>query len=276
MELLFEIDRIKSFMGLILEKKKLTRDDKFFWTADNVGGWLYDLFFMNIKLAQSLPFLEMYKSYLIQKRLISSSDIKSIVESLKISDDGKYNNYRDFLSLLAPQMSEDVIDQIKKDFPAIEIKIDKYNKKDTNPNERRGRKKLERKNKVTSAIVKGRTDIDMSRLRPLSAVQTEPKLEPVSEPKPEGDKRGRKKLNRDYTPIEAGRWKLEGIEQLEKIEKRIDKYESKTTELTNEIIRLQRELDRRRQFFGVTQDEAPEDINESIQKIKSDFKRFIL
>lgn len=276
MELLSEIDRIKSVMGLVLEyKKKLTRDEKFFWTAKNMGNWLYDLFFLNNKSVQNLPFFEMYKNYLIQTKRISGFSVESLVKSLR-SDEGDKNNYEDFLSILSPRMSEDIIDEIKKNYPSIKEKIDRYGKKEVNPNERRGRKRLEKKPNVTSAIVKGRTDLDMSRLRPLSAVQSEPKLEPVSEPKPESGKRGRKKLDRDYTPIEAGRWKLEGIEQLEKIEKRIDKYEAKTTELTKEIIRLQRELDRRRSFFGINKDEEPNDINESIQKIKSNFKRFIL
>jgi hypothetical protein len=270
MELLSEIDRIKSVMGLVLEyKKKLTRDEKFYWVSKNIGGWLYDeVFYSNYDLNR-LPFFEMYKFYLARKTQVDRNSREAIGKSLR-------DHYEDFLNIMEPQKSEDVIDEIKKVFPSIKDKIDRYGKKEVNPNEKRGRKKLDKKPKVTSAIRQGRTDIDMSRLRPLSAVQSEPKLEPISEPKPESGKRGRKKLDRDYTPIEAGRWKLEGIEQLEKIEKRIDKYEAKTTELTKEIIRLQRELDRRKLFFGITQDEAPEDINESIQKIKSDFKRFIL
>lgn len=267
MELLSEIDRIKSVMGLILEyKKKLTRDDKFYWVAKNIGGWVYDLFFMNNKMIKTIPFYETYKSYLILKTRVNVSNPEAVAESLK-------TEYETFLSLLDPQKSEDIIDEFKRQYPVIKEKIDRYGKKEVNPNERRGRKRLDKKPKVTSAIVKGRTDLDMSRLKPLSAVQSEPKLEPLNEPTPESGKRGRKKLDRDYTPIEAGRWKLEGIEQLKKIEKRIDKYEAQSTKLTNEIIRLQRDLDRRRQFFGINQDE---ELNESIQKIKSDFKRFIL
>lgn len=275
MELLTEIDRIKSVMGLILEKKKLTRDEKFFWVAKNMGNWLYDQFFLNNKMAENLPFFDMYKTYLIQTKRISGFSVEALVKSLRSDEDNK-NNYEDFLSVLQPQMSEDIVDEIKKKYPSIKEKIDRYGKKEINPNERRGRKRLEKKNKVTSAIVKGRTDLDMSRLKPLSAVQSEPELEPIVEPKPESGKRGRKKLDRDFTPIEAGRWKLEGIGQLKKIEKRIDKYEAQSTKLTNEIIRLQRDLDRRRQFFGIDQDEESNDLNESIQKIKSDFKRFIL
>ena len=270
MELLSEIDRIKSVMGLLLEyKKKLTRDDKFYWVAKNIGGWIYDLFFMNNKMIKTIPFYETYKSYLILKTRVNVSNPEAVVESLK-------TEYETFLSLLDPQKSEDVIDEFKKQYPVIKEKIDRYGKKEVNPNEKRGRKRLDKKPKVTSAIVKGRTDLDMSRLKPLSAAQSAPKLEPVNEPTPESGKRGRKKLDRDYTPIEAGRWRLEGIEQLEKIEKRIDKYEAQSTKLTNEIIRLQRELDRRRSFFGINKDEEVNDINESIQKIKSDFKRFIL
>jgi hypothetical protein len=266
MELLTEIDRIKSFMGLILEKKKLTRDDKFFWTAKHIGGWIYDMFFMNNKMVTTIPFYNMYKTYLIVKTRVNVNNPEAVLESLK-------TEYEPFLSLMEPQKSEDVIDEFKKNYPVIKEKIDRYGKKEVNPNERRGRKRLDKKPKVTSAIVKGRTDLDISRLKPLSAVKSEPVIEPTTEPTPESGKRGRKKLDRDFTPIEAGRWKLEGIEQLEKIEKRIDKYEAQSTKLTNEIIRLQRELDRRRSFFGINKDE---EINESIQKIKSDFKRFIL
>jgi hypothetical protein len=269
MELLAEIDRIKSVMGLVLEyKKKLTRDEKFYWVSKNIGRWLYDEVFYSDYDLNRLPFFEMYKIYLTRKTRVNRNSREAVGESLK-------DHYEDFLNVMDPQKSEDVIDEIKKVFPSIKDKIDSYGKKEKNPNEKRGRKKLEKKPVITSAIRQGRTDIDMSRLRPLSAVQQTP--EPVNVPEPQvAGKRGRKKLNRDYTSIEAGRWRLEGIEQLEKIEKRIDKYEAKTTELTNEIIRLQRELDRRRSFFGITKDEAPEDINESIQKIKSDFKRFIL
>lgn len=275
MELLTEIDRIKSVMGLILEKKKLTRDEKFFWIAKNMGDWLYELYFLNYKMAENLPFFDMYKTYLIQKRLVPMYSIEALVKSLNSNGNDK-NNYEDFLSVLQPQMSEDIIDEIKKKYPSIKEKIDRYGKKEINPNEKRGRKRLEKKNKITSAIVKGRTDINVSRLKPLSVVQSTPKLEPVDEPKSENGKRGRKKLDRDFTPTEAGRWKLEGIGQLKKIEKRIDKYEAQSTKLTNEIIRLQRDLDRRRQFFGINQEEETNDLNESIQKIKSDFKRFIL
>lgn len=269
MELLTEIDRIKSVMGLILEKKKLTRDEKFFWTAKHIGGWIYDMFFMNNKMVNTIPFYETYKNYLIVKTKVNLSNPEAVVDSFK-------TEYEPFLMLLDPQKSEDIIDEFKKQYPVIKEKIDRYGKKEVNPYEKRGRKRLEKKNKVTSAIVKGRTDLDMSRLKPLSAVQSTPELEPVVEPKSESGKRGRKKLDRDFTPIEAGRWKLEGIGQLKKIEKRIDKYEAQSTKLTNEIIRLQRDLDRRRQFFGIDQDEDTNDLNESIQKIKSDFKRFIL
>jgi hypothetical protein len=273
MELLTEIERIKSVMGLVTEvKKKLTRDEKFFWVSKNIGGWLYDEIFYTDYDLNRLPFFEMYKIYLTRKTRVNRNSREAVGQSLK-------DHYEDFLNIMEPQKSEDVIDEIKRVFPSIKDKIDSYGRKEKNPNERRGRKKLEKKPVVTSAIRQGRTDIDMSRLRPLSAVQQapEPVIEPVNVPEPRvAAKRGRKKLERDYTYIEAGRWKKEGIEQLEKMEKRIDKYEAKTTELTNEIIRLQRELDRRRRFFGITQDDAPEDINESIQKIKSDFKRFIL
>ena len=272
MELLTEIERIKSVMGLVTEiKKKLTRNEKFFWVSKNIGEWLYDEVFYSDYDLNRLPFFEMYKIYLTRKTRVNKNNREAVGQSLK-------DHYEDFLNIMEPQKSEDVIDEIKRVFPSIKDKIDSYGKKEKNPNERRGRKKLEKKPVVTSAIRRGRTDIDMSRLRPLSAVKQAPQpvIEPVNVPEPVGGKRGRKKLERDFTPIEAGRWKLEGIGQLEKIEKRIDKYEAQSTKLTNEIIRLQRDLDRRRLFFGITQDEAPEDINESIQKIKSDFKRFIL
>lgn len=258
-------------MGLILEKKKLTRDDKFFWTAQRIGGWIYDMFFMNNKMVSTIPFYDMYKTYLIVKTRVNVNNPEAVLDSLK-------TEYEPFLSLMEPQKSEDVIDEFKKNYPVIKEKIDRYGKKEANPNERRGRKRMEKKRNVTSAIVKGRTDVDMSRLRPLSAVKSEPvvepTVEPVNEPTPESGKRGRKKLDRDFTPTEAGRWKLEGIEQLEKIERRIDKYEAQSTKLTNEIIRLQRELDRRRSFFGINNNDA-DDLNESIEQIKSDFKRFI-
>lgn len=271
MELLTEVERIKSVMGLITEKKKLTRNDKFFWVAKNMGAWLYDETYPSNYDFNNLPFFDSYKLYLIAKTNVNRNSREAIAQSL-------LDHYEDYLNVMDAQKSEDVIDEIKQRFPNIAQKIAKYQKKESNPNEKRGRKKLVRGPKITSAIRQGRTDVDMSRLRPLSAVQQtpEPVMEPVNEPESVGSKRGRKKLERDFTPIEAGRWKLEGIGQLKKIEKRIDKYEAQSTKLTNEIIRLQRDLDRRRQFFGITQDETPEDINESIQKIKSDFKRFIL
>ena len=271
MELLTEVERIKSVMGLITEKKKLTRNDKFFWVAKNMGAWLYDEVYYSDYDLNRLPFFDMYKFYLARKTQVDRNSREAIGKSL-------LEYYEDFLNVMDAQKSEDVVDEIKLRFPNIAQKIANYQKKESNPNEKRGRKKLVRGPKITSAIRQGRTDIDMSRLKPLSAVQQtpEPVIDPVNVTEPAGGKRGRKKLERDFTPIEAGRWKLEGIGQLKKIEKRIDKYEAQSTKLTNEIIRLQRDLDRRRLFFGITQDEAPEDINESIQKIKSDFKRFIL
>jgi hypothetical protein len=268
MELLTEIERIKSVMGLVTEvKKKLTRNEKFFWVSKNIGEWLYDEVFYSDYDLNRLPFFEMYKFYLARKTQVNRNSREAVGQSLK-------DHYEDFLNIMEPQKSEDVIDEIKKAFPSIKDKIDSYGKKEKNPNEKRGRKKLDKKPKVTSAIVKGRTDVDMSRLKPLSAVQQTP--EPVNVPEPKISKQYKKTIGRDYTPVEAGRWKKDGIGQLEKIEKRIDKYEAESTKLTNEIIRLQRELDRRRSFFGINKDEESNDINESIKKIKSDFKRFIL
>ena len=57
MELLTEIERIKSVMGLVTEvKKKLTRDEKFFWVSKNIGGWLYDEVFYSDYDLNRLPF----------------------------------------------------------------------------------------------------------------------------------------------------------------------------------------------------------------------------
>lgn len=263
MELLTEVERIKSVMGLILEKKKkLTRDDKFFWISQNMGRWLYDeVYFRNYDLSR-LPFFDMYKIYLISKTNVNRNSREDIAKSLM-------DHYEDFLNVMDPQKSEDVVDEIKDRFPIIAQKISRYERKESNPNEKRGRKKLVKGPKVTSAIKSGRFTGDISKLKPLSSVT--PKPEPQPEVKPEGSKRGRKTLDRDFTPIEAGRWKKEGIEQLSKIEKRIDKYEAESTKLTNEIIRLQRDLERRKRFFGINQEE----LNESLVKIRLDFKRFI-
>jgi hypothetical protein len=267
MELLTEVERIKSVMGLILEKKKkLTRDEKFFWVAKNMGGWLYDeVYFSDYDLSR-LPFFDSFKIYLIEKTNVNRNSRESIGKSLK-------DHYEDFLNVMDPQKSEDVIDGIKIRFPNIAQKIARYEKKELNPNEKRGRNRLVKAPKITSAIKSGRYSGDISKLKPLSSVRPQPQLqpEPVNLPEPEGGKRGRRTLERDFTPVEAGRWKREGIEQLIKIEKRIDKYEAQTVKFTNEIIRLQKELDRRKRFFGVDQEE----LNESIEKIKLDFKRFI-
>ena len=56
MELLTEVERIKSVMGLITEKKKLTRNDKFFWVAKNMGAWLYDEVYYSDYDLNRLPF----------------------------------------------------------------------------------------------------------------------------------------------------------------------------------------------------------------------------
>jgi hypothetical protein len=180
MELLTEIERIKSVMGLVTEiKKKLTRNEKFFWVSKNIGEWLYDEVFYSDYDLNRLPFFEMYKIYLTRKTRVNKNNREAVGQSLK-------DHYEDFLNIMEPQKSEDVIDEIKRVFPSIKDKIDSYGKKEKNPNERRGRKKLEKKPVVTSAIRRGRTDIDMSRLRPLSAVQQtpEPVIEPVNVPEP--------------------------------------------------------------------------------------------
>jgi hypothetical protein len=263
MELLTEVERIKSVMGLILEKKKkLTRDDKFFWITKNMGRWLYDeVYFRDYDLSR-LPFFDMYKIYLISKTNVNRNSREAIAKSLM-------DHYEDFLNVMDPQKSEDVVDEIKERFPNIAQKIARYERKESNPNEKRGRKKLVKGPKITSAIKSGRFSGDISKLKPLSSVT--PKPEPQPEVKPEGAKRGRKPLGGEFTSQEVNRWRNEGIEQLSKIEKRIDKYESESTKLTNIIIRLQKDLDRRKKFFGINQEE----LNESIEKIKSDFKRFI-
>ncbi len=57
MELLAEIVRIKSVMGLVTEiKKKLTRDDKFFWVSKNIGEWLYNEVYNSGYDLDRLPF----------------------------------------------------------------------------------------------------------------------------------------------------------------------------------------------------------------------------
>jgi hypothetical protein len=263
MELLTEVERIKSVMGLILEKKKkLTRDDKFFWITKNMGGWIFDEVVTDFKKIQDIPFYGKYKQYLKLKTKVNTDNLESVIYSLS-------DYYEDFLNVMDAQDSEDVVDEFKKYYPNISQKIARYERKESNPDEKRGRKKLVRGPKVTSAIKSGRFTGDISRLKPLSSVT--PKPEPQPEVKPEGAKRGRKTLDRDFTPIEAGRWKKEGIEQLSKIEKRIDKYEAESTKLTNIIIRLQKDLERRKSFFGINQEE----LNESIEKIRLDFKRFI-
>jgi hypothetical protein len=250
-------------MGLILEKKKkLTRDDKFFWITKNMGGWIFDEVVTDFKKIQDIPFYGKYKQYLKLKTKVNTDNLESVIYSLS-------DYYEDFLNVMDAQDSEDVVDEFKKYYPNISQKIARYERKESNPDEKRGRKKLVRGPKVTSAIKSGRFTGDISRLKPLSSVT--PKPEPQPEVKPEGAKRGRKTLDRDFTPIEAGRWKKEGIEQLSKIEKRIDKYEAESTKLTNIIIRLQKDLERRKSFFGINQEE----LNESIEKIRLDFKRFI-
>lgn len=265
MELLSEIDRIKSVMGLVLEyKKRLTGNEKFLWITQNMGGWIFNEVISNFKKIELIPYYGKYKQYLRLKTKVDTNSLDSVVWSLT-------ENYEDFLNVMGDQDSEKLIDELKKYFPSISEKILGYQKKETNPNEKRGRKKLEKRPKVTSAIVKGRTDLDMSRLKPLSTVQNKPEVKSV-DPSPEVKKRGRKPLSGEFTSQEVGRWRHEGIGQLEKIERRIDKYEDQSSKLTNEIIRLQQDLDRRKKFFGI--DEEP--INESIEKIKLDFKRFIL
>lgn len=265
MELLTEIERIKSVMGLVLEyKKRLTGNEKFLWITQNMGNWIFNEVISNFKKIELIPSYGKYKQYLRLKTKVDTSSLDSVVWSLT-------EHYADFLNVMSDQDSEKLIDELKKYFPSVSEKILGYQKKETNPNEKRGRKKLEKRPNVTSAIVKGRTDLDMSRLKPLSTVQNKPEVKSVGL-SPEGKKRGRKPLGGEFTSQEVGRWRHEGIGQLEKIEKRIDKYEAQSSKLTNEIIRLQQDLDRRKKFFGI----GEEPINESMEKIKLDFKRFIL
>jgi hypothetical protein len=275
MELLVEMERIKSMIDLIEgRKKKLTRDPKFFWVAKNMGEWLYYEVYYNDYDLNRLPFFDMYKFYLISKTNVNRSSREAVAKSFM-------DHYEDFLNVMDPQKSEDVIDEIKKRFPSIEQKISRYEKGDKNPDEKRGRKKKDKQPVVTSAIRNGRTDIDVSKLKPISRNQSTPEFrptssepetqsEPISDTSIETKKRGRKPLGGEFTSAEVNRWKNEGIEQLGKIERRIDKYESQTTKLTNEIIRLQSDLDRRKRYFGVE-----DNLNESVEKIKLNFRRFL-
>ena len=135
MELLTEVERIKSVMGLILEKKKkLTRDDKFLWISKNMGEWIFDEVVTDFKKIQDIPFYGKYRQYLKLKTTIDINDLESVVESLS-------DHYEDFLNVMDSQDSEDVVDEFKKYYPSIAQKIARYERKDFNPNEKRGRKK---------------------------------------------------------------------------------------------------------------------------------------
>jgi hypothetical protein len=269
MELLTEVERIKTVMGLITEnKKKLTRDSKFFWIAERMGDWIFNEVVMDFKKVEFIPFYEKYKQYLILKTKVNTSRLDFIVQSLP-------EYYNDFLNVMDPQKSEDVIDEFKKHYPNIKQKIDSYDKKESNPNERRGRKKLGKQPKITSAIKSGRFSGDISKLKPLSSVTTTPEVQPETKPQDTPNKvkgnRGRPKVESPFTAQERSLFKKQGVEYIDHLENKFKEYDN----LANIYIkRAQEKLDdinRRKQFFGIDQ----ENINEGRRILINTYRRYL-
>jgi len=274
------------------EKKKLTYDDKFFWIAKNMGNWLYEEIInkqtqgdnrtYDAKQVEYIPFYEMYRFYLRSKTKVNLSNPNDVLQSLG-------EHYEDFLNVMDPRKSEDVIDEIKKQYPNISQKIARYERKAPNPNETRGRKAKPKQPKTFYTI--GGKPIDISKYKPLSKVAPvdtpqEPEManEPMAdapstiEPKmPSPDSpaakslRGRPRVESEFTSQERFLFKKQGVEYIEHLENKFREYDN----LANVYIRRAQEkledINRRKQFFGIDQ----ETINESIEKFKSDFRRFL-
>lgn len=245
MELLTEVERIKSIMGLILEKKKkLTRDNKFFWISENMGEWLYYEVWSRDYDMNNLPFFDMYKIYLISKTNVNTSNRTSIAESFM-------NHYEDFLNVMEPQKSEDVIDEIKRHFPSIAQKIARYERKEYNPDEKRGRNKLVKAPKITSAIKSGRFSGDISKLKPLSSVRLDSVNVPEPEVKPKVDGRGRRPVGGEFTTQERFKFKTQGLEYINHLEDKFKEYDNLASTYIQRAQEKLEDINRRKRFFGI-------------------------
>ena len=268
-----------TYDDLILEvKKRLMDDEKFEWVTSNIGEWLYEIIMVNHNLMSQIPYYIWFRTWLSNNyNQINRNNNEYMLEAIRL-------HYGEYLNNLREKDSDTIIDDLKKQFPSLKMRIESFGKKEKNPNERRGRKPLEKKPKITSAIKSGRLSTlngvnNLSRLKPISTTKPneDPKitipLEPTDNTSDEPKKRGRKPFEGEthgLTYQQRHIMKKEGLDGITRIENRIETLDNETTRITRKIIELEKEIQIRKKILGLN-----DEINESLVKLKSDFKRFL-
>lgn len=233
--------KLQEFYSDFLFEARYLSDEKFECVVNNMGDWLFEIFYRRPNLVKSLPFYNEFKSFLKSNTTEKSETDEEIVFAL--------NRIGDFLNMLSAKDSQKFIKDITSTFPNLTEKINRCGKPESTG--KRGRPVG-------------------SRNKP----KDQPQIKPVPKPEPEIDFEkpiqkldvvepsrgaGRPKIYDDkFSAIDRFRYRKEGPEMIQSLELKVKSMDSQVNQIIGRIKKIMKDIDRRKEFFGIeTEKPAP-------------------
>lgn len=244
--------RFLNYFQDFISEARYYSDEKFNWVAGNMGEWILNSTIDNPIKISALPYLSEFKSWL------STNTVKphQTNDDIILATDYIEN----FLNFLPQKDAQKFVKEAMERFPIVKAGIVNYLKPELEKKVtgRRGRPPGA-KNKPKSVLdlpgtrIIKRSKIDEPVIIPKIEKQTEPEIvEPSIDDTPQiPSKRGRKKIESEFTNLERSTFKKEGPAYVDFLISKQRLLDSQIKELTSRIHILQDKIDKRKRFFGI-------------------------
>jgi hypothetical protein len=248
--------KLYTFYNDLLVEGRYFSEEKYNFIIDNLGDMLFNKLSIEPKLVQSLPEIFRFKSYL--KKYIPNPIIND--------EDIVYNlsEYGEWLKYFSDSEFSKIVNGIFTLFPDIKKNVNDFNKPKRDPNlppSRRGRPlgskstpKPIQFSRVISRTKPEPKDMVIGSNEPVSTKEPKPTL--YLGPEDSLRKRGRKPIDDGLTSMERIKYKAEGPEMIEKLEKKIIDIDNETNRqidiATQRIKKIMKDIEKRKNYFGLT------------------------
>lgn len=233
--------KLNYFFEDFISEARYLSDEKFECIVNNMGEWLFELFYQKPSLIRNLPFYEQFKTFVKFRTTEKANSDEDLVAALDRIDD--------FLNILSAKDSQKFIKDITSTFPNLNEKINRCGKPESIG--KRGRP-FGSKNKPK----------DQPQIKPVPKSEPEIDFEkPIQKPDVVEPSRGagRPKIYDDkFSAIDRYRYRKEGPEMIQSLESKVKSMDSQVNQIIGRIKKIMKDIDRRKEFFGIeTEKPAP-------------------
>lgn len=220
----------------LLVEARYSSDEKFDWIASKMETWLFDKMVSAPYLMKGMRWAPKFRDYIKNNTREPYETESNLVMAL--------DHIEDFLQSISKRDSQDIIKDIIKVFPDIQMKISRFGKPEV-PG-KRGRPAGSKNRPKSDKEVEMDIDISMPKSEP------ELSLEPETPIQATPKKLGRPKMyDDDLTGIERSKFRKEGPAMIKSLEAKVESLDNQVNMTIARIQKIMADIDKRKKFFGI-------------------------